>query len=139
MNGIAREYKTRQELVNGTAPVRTIDAHSIPHWKAGKAVRALEAANASDGLVRLQNLTLRLYAQAFGVSVGSLVLAKRLTPEQREAVKRGKRPLLPPVTMKALPAPVSPQERLASVVAEVGVGVAFDMLVAFDSNKVSAA
>jgi hypothetical protein len=134
MNGIAREYKTRQELVNGTAPLRTIDAHSIPHWKAGKAVRAVEAANASDGLVRLQNLTLRLYAQAFGVSIGSLVLAKRLTPEQRKAVKEGKRSLLPPVTVKALPAPSSPEAKLASVVAEIGVSAALTALAALDGR-----
>ena len=36
---------------------------------------------------------MRLTAAAWGVSVGSVARALRLTPEQRQAVRQGKRPL----------------------------------------------
>jgi len=41
--------------------------------------------------------------------------------------------------VKTLPAPVSPQERLADVVAEIGITSALNMLAAIDRNGVPAA
>jgi hypothetical protein len=119
---------------NGKGARRIIDAHSVPHWKVPKSVLACAAADVIDGHAVLQNPTLRLVAAAFGVSVTSVVNALHLTPAQRDSVRRGLRPLtLPDATPKALPPPVSPEQRLAGVVAELGVPGTFDALVSMSA------
>jgi hypothetical protein len=112
--------------------VRVVDAHSLAHRKAPKAVAACDAADMVDALTRLQNPTIRVAAVACGVSQSYVVAALRLSPAQREAVRRGERPLvLPP--LKALPTPVSVQAKLADVVTEVGgVDATINMLMALD-------
>jgi len=100
--------------------VRVVDAHSLAHRKTPKAVAACDAADLVDGLVRLQNPTIRVAAVVCGVSQSSVVAALRLSPVQRAAVRRDERPLvLPP--LKALPAPMSVEERLADIVSDVGM------------------
>src|SRR5262249_6819314 len=107
------QYHFDNDTVNvavSAAPVRVFDAHSVVHMKASKAVRAVIGADILDGFARLENLTLRLVAVGMGVSVGYLVAAHRLTPEQRQAVRRGKRPLVLPRTpaMPRTAVPVMP-------------------------------
>src|SRR5262245_22060625 len=130
----------KPELMSGTAltPFRAVDAHSLPHRKASKAARAVDAADILDGLMTLQNLTVPLVAAALGISSSSVANARRLTPEQRDAVRKGKRPLVLPTKPAPLPlpppAPVSAQQRLAEIVAEVGVNTTIDMIAALDCS-----
>jgi hypothetical protein len=135
-----------------TVAVPRVDTHSLLHWRASKAVKACAAADAVDGLAVLQNYTLRLAATAYGVSIGSVARARRLSPEQRQAVRQGKRPLIlprapsapstPPIppalpgpsTAPATP-PVSPvvmsaRERLGQIVKEIGMSATLDLLAA---------
>jgi hypothetical protein len=44
-----------------------------------------------DGLAVLQNLTPRLAAVAYSVSIGSVARARRSSPEQRQAVRNKRR------------------------------------------------
>ena len=136
------------------APPRVVDAHGLLHLRAAsKAVKACDAADAVDGLAILGNFTLKLAAVAYGVSIGSVARARRLTPEQRQAVRQGKRPLVLPRASSAPPAlpvpstapatpPVStpvvmgPRERLAEIIAEIGVSATLDLLAA--TEKVAA-
>ena len=81
------------------APLRVVDAHGLLHLqRVSKATKACDAADAVDGLAVLQNPTMRLAAAAYGVSIGSVARARRLSPEQREAVRKGRRPLVLPAT-----------------------------------------
>jgi hypothetical protein len=134
----------RNTQLSTTAVVPRIDAHSLLHWRASKAAKACAAADVMDGLAVLQNLTLRLAAAAYGVSVGSVVHARRLSPEQRQAVRRGQRPLVlprtpavppklpiapvPPATPPVPPAIADVQQRLICLVQEVGLDVVLDLL-----------
>jgi hypothetical protein len=114
--------------------VRVVDAHSLAHRKLSKAARACEAADILDGFTTLQNLTIRLVVVAAeGVSVASVVSARRLTPAQRFAVRLGERPLVLPKPVQALPAPVTAQTKLAELVTEVGtVDGVIEMLIKLD-------
>jgi hypothetical protein len=100
--------------------VRVVDAHSLAHRKARKAVGACDAADLVDALTRLQNPTVKVAATACGVTQSYVVAALRLSPVQRDAVRRGQRPLISP-SVKALPAPVSVEARLADIVHDVGL------------------
>jgi len=126
-----------------TAPRRTVDAHSLLHLKLPKSIRSVDAADLVDGFTILQNQTLRLAAAAYGVSIGSVARARRLTPEQRQAVRQGRRPLvLPraPVPPKPVPVPNIPapspvamdvRQRLIAIVNEIGgIDAALDVLAA---------
>src|SRR5215469_2544643 len=79
-----------------TAMPRVVDAHSLLHLRKSRAARAVDAADAVDGFIVIQNPTTRLAAHAYGVSVGSVARALRLPPEEREKVRQGKRPLVLP-------------------------------------------
>jgi hypothetical protein len=148
------EYHLTDAPVNviGNLPaVRVVDAHSLLHQRAIKAAKACDAADAVDGLVKLQNPTLRIAAVAWGVSVGSVARARRLTPEQRDAVRRGNRPLVlprdpaplqPVITPAPAQLPAPPPEyavanawhRLNDVVAEVGLDTVFELLNAMEKD-----
>jgi hypothetical protein len=115
-------------------------------------VRACDAADALDGLVIVQNPTMRLTAVAWGVSIGTVARAKKLSSEQRQAGRRKQRPLVLPRTPATSPAPPMPstvpatppvpptvasaRERLKEIVSEIGLDATFDLLVA--SEKVAA-
>jgi hypothetical protein len=109
-----------------TTPPRIIDAHSLPHLKLTKAARACVGADVLDGIVRLEHHTVALVAKAVGVSVGYVITAQRLTPEEREKVRTGQRPLvLPraPARTPVSPVPTSTPDahaRLVGIVAELG-------------------
>jgi hypothetical protein len=141
MNIVARLPAVKPpELMSGTAltPFRAVDAHSLPHRKASKAARAVIAADILDGLMILQNPTVSIVAAALGVSASSVANARRLTPEQRDAVRKGRRPLVLPAkpapSRLPPPAPVSVREKLAEVVAEVGVNTTIDMIAELDCS-----
>jgi hypothetical protein len=121
--------------------LRVVDAHSLPNRKASKAVKACDGADVLDGLTTLQNLTAKLVAAALGISLSSLAAARRLTPAQRNEVRRGHRPLvLPPKPVPLpLPPPVSAEERVAEVVAEFGVATTCGALERLTKTLVSAA
>jgi hypothetical protein len=138
------------KLKETTAAVpRVVVTHSLLHVRAPKSAKACDAADAVDGLAILGNPTIRLAATAYGVSVGSVARALRLTPEQRRAVRQGQRPLIlphappaPPVpsTAPATP-PVSPvvmsaRERLGAIINEIGLSATLDLLAA--SEKAAA-
>jgi len=113
-----------------------IDAHSIAHAKTPKAVRAVDGADILDGIAKLENLTLPLVAAGMGVSVSYLVKAHRLTPEQRQAVRDGQRPLVlsrtptePPKLPTVVPFVTADVEfRLACLVQDVGLDTVLDLL-----------
>jgi hypothetical protein len=142
-----------------TAPPRVVDAHGLLHKRATKAAKACDAADLVDGLTGLQNYTLRLAAFANDVSVGSVSRARRLSPEQRQAVRKGRRPLvLPrapaaPRTLPALPeclrsAPATPpvppvtlnvREQLHHIVSMIGIDATLNLLAATGRNGNGAA
>jgi hypothetical protein len=137
------------KTTEATAAVpRVVDPHGLLHMRASKSAKACDAADVIDGLAVLQNPTLRLAAAAYGVSIGSVARARRLTPEQRQAVRKGQRPLILPATSSAPPAPpvsampaappviVGPRERLDDIVAEIGLNATLDLLAA--TEKVAA-
>jgi hypothetical protein len=142
-------------------PMRRVDAHSLLHQRATKAAKACDAADAADGFIKLQNLTLRVVAVAWGVSVGSVARARCLTPEQRDAVRRGERPLvLPqapaePLTLPAAPPPpnapatpsvppvtageiVDARDRLNRLVKEIGIDAVLNLLATTEIERVAA-
>ena len=114
--------------------------------QASKSAKACDAADVLDGLAVVQNFTLRLIAAAYGVSIGSVARARRLTPEQRQAVRKGQRPLILPRTPSAPPVlpvpstvpatpPVAPvaagaRERLREIINEIGLNATLDLLAA---------
>jgi hypothetical protein len=104
--------------------IRTVDARSLLDKKIPKAVRACEAADLVDGLVVLLP-TSQLVATVSGISVTSVTRARRLTPEQRDAVRRLERPLV-------LSRKRSPQELLSQIVDEIGVDRVRNLLWAFE-------
>jgi hypothetical protein len=115
--------------------VESVDAHSILHRKQSQAAKACDAADVLDGLKTLQNLTLRVAAFAHEVSVASVSAARRLTPAQRDAVRKGWRPLILPRLASDVPVPPTPQERFAGLVSELGgIGGALKELVAIEQN-----
>jgi hypothetical protein len=126
------------------ASLRVVDAHSLPNRKDSKAVRAVVGADILDGRVSLQNLTGKLVAQAQGISTTYLAAARRLSPAQRDAVRRGERPLIPPKPAKpalaaqlAAPFPPAivaetPKQRLHNIVDEIGVTEALTLLAEID-------
>ena len=164
------QYHFKATAVNAaavtTAVPRVVDTHSLLTVRASKAVKACDAADAVDGLTKLQNPTIRLAATAYGVSTTYVGHALQLTPKQRQAVRRGERPLIlprapsTPQASPALPAlrvptiapataptspatsPTSPvtmgdaHERLREIVSEIGLDATLNLLAA--TEKVAA-
>lgn len=157
------QYHFKATAVNAaaitTAVPRLVDTHSLLTVRASKAVKACDAADAVDGLTKLQNPTIRLAATAYGVSTTYVGHALQLTPKQRQAVRRGERPLIlprapsTPQASPALPAlrvptiapataPTSPvtmgdaHERLREIVSEIGLDATLNLLAA--TEKVAA-
>ena len=144
------QYHLKTAAVNATAITtavpRVVDTHSLLNVRTSKAVKACDAADAVDGLTKLQNPTIRLAATAYGVSTTYVGHALQLTPEQRRAVRQGKRPLVlprvpsaPPAllvpTIVPAPSPVPPvtmgaRERLKAIVSEIGLDATLNLLAA---------
>jgi hypothetical protein len=160
------QYHAKSELVNTTStlvnttstmvpvPRPKVDAHGLLHKRASKAAKACDAADAADGRIIVQNLTLKLLAVAYGVSVGYVVHARRLSPEQRSAVRRGQRSLIlprapatpstpsvpptAPVTPPVPPVVMDAKERLKKIIDELGADIVFDLLVATTNERIAA-
>ena len=114
-----------------TAPPRVVDCHSLLHLRAPKAVRACDAADACDGLVILGSPTLHVAAVAYGISLWTVARARRLPLQERDQVRKGKRPIVIPRT--PAPFPVMPavdvKTRLFSIIGEIGgVDATLDLL-----------
>lgn len=104
--------------------IRTVDARSLLNKKLPKAARACDAADLLDGLAVLLP-TSQLVATVSGISTSSVTRARRLTPEQRDAVRRRERPL-------SLPRRVNPQKLLSQIVDEIGLDRVRNLLWAFE-------
>jgi hypothetical protein len=106
--------------LKATAAMPRVDCHSLPHLKDSKAACACNAADCSDGQVLLVNPTLKVLATAYNVSVAYITAAKRLSADERDAVRRGERPLIIP---RPAPQTASPTELVGALVDEFGVEV----------------
>jgi hypothetical protein len=106
--------------LKATAATPRVDCHSLPHLKDSKAARACNAADCSDGRVLLVNPTLKVLVTAYNVSVAYITAAKRLSADERDAVRRGERPLVIP---RLAPQTASPTELVGALVDEFGVEV----------------
>jgi hypothetical protein len=104
--------------------LKTVDVRSLLKKETPKAARACDGADALDGLAVLIPTT-QLIAAVFGISRTSINRARRLTPEQRDAVRRKERPL-------CLPRKASPQEQLSQIVDEIGLDRVQNLLWAFE-------
>jgi hypothetical protein len=111
-----------------------IDAHALPHLKLSKTERALLGADILDGITLLQNLTTTQVAAAVGVSPSYVQAARRLAPLARAAVEHGQRPLVQPRATRT----ADPVERLAEIVAEIGVDQTLDLLAVSEGERVGA-
>lgn len=94
--------------------------------QAPKCYRACVAADIMIGRFTLPP-TVDVLAKLYEVSPCSIRRAAQLDDDQRAAVCRGERPLVPP-----RPAPATseggPQKRLASIVTEIGLEATFNLL-----------
>ena len=116
-----------------TAPPRVVDCHSLLHLRAPKAVRACDAADACDELVILGRPTLHVAAVAYGVSLWTVARARRLPPQERDQVRKGKRPIVIPRTPVPFPGmppvAVDVRTRLLNIVNEIGgIDATLDLL-----------
>jgi hypothetical protein len=100
-----------------TTPRPSVDPHSLAHRRLPKQVRAVLGAEILDGHIPLMNPTTGMVVQATGVSSSYIAAARRLSPEQRQDVVRGMRPL---IVRKAAPPALSAEQRLRAIVAELG-------------------
>src|SRR5262245_29951595 len=131
----------RMKTTEATAAVpRVVEAHGLLRMRTSKSAKACDAADFVDGLAVLQNPTLRLAAAAYGVSMGSVTRARRLSPDQRQAVRAGQRPLVLPSRAAPVPtiitspaAPVMcPQEALSWVVSQIGIDRTLNLVNCFE-------
>jgi hypothetical protein len=103
---------TRAAVATATSP-HIANARGLKLRKGYTAgARAVDAADWRQGLLLLQDPTLEQASAVFQVSVPSICRAQALSPQQREEVRSGWRPLalMPPVppVLPALPVPVVP-------------------------------
>jgi len=123
--------------------------------KLTKAARAVLGAEILAGEHDLRP-TAKLVANAVGCSVAYVEAAQKLSPAERDKVRRGLRPLvmphnpaapLPPVIMPApaeLPAPspsqviADAQQRLDRLVKEIGLDAVLNLLATTETEKVAA-
>jgi len=91
--------------------------------------RACLAADIVDGRVILQGLTVKAIAALVGVNMGYVDRALRLTPEQREQVRRGDRPLVAPQPYAPTDAGCMSDDMLVEVVRRVGIDRALHAMV----------
>jgi hypothetical protein len=139
------QYHFKTKAVNATATAaapRVVDTHGLlQKTRISKAAKACDAADAVNGLTKLGNPTVRVAAVTWGICTSLVARALRLTPAQREAVRRGERPLvLPrdpsvPATLPTAPAtPPAPlvvmgaRERFTAIVDEIGIDTALALL-----------
>ena len=106
--------------------------HRIARAQLSLVERAYAAADLHKGNVLLVQPTVLQSAALYRVNPTYVHCALK-RPNDRKLVESGAVPFTLPV-VKALPAPVSPQQRLADVVAEVGVTGTLNMLAVLDKD-----
>jgi hypothetical protein len=126
----AMQYHWNSSGVNPSP--RTVDPHSLVHARMSKSALAIIGADLLDGRRVLSHLTYGIAASAVKVSVLYLARARRLTPEQRQDVWNGRRPLFLPRPVAPLPiilaVPASPEKKLQDIVAELGMTETLELL-----------
>jgi hypothetical protein len=109
----------------------TSTSTATPRRRRPKAVAACDGADVLDGL---KPVTPKLVAKAKNVSLGYLAVARRLSSEQRDLVREGKRPLVQPRPV-APPVPTEPvtmgiEKLLDAIVAKIGIDQVLNHLAA---------
>jgi hypothetical protein len=77
-------------------PVRSVKGRGLACRKLSKPARALLGVDIIEGTTNITDLSHRQVAATVGVSIAYLSAALRLAPAEREAVRRGLRPLVEP-------------------------------------------
>jgi hypothetical protein len=110
-------------------PVRSVKGRGLACRKLSKPGRALLGVDIIEGTTSITDLSHKQIAATVGVSLGYLNAALRLTAAEREAVRRGLRPLVEPRAPAAQPAAQpAARERLAAIVDEIGVDATMALL-----------
>jgi hypothetical protein len=109
----------------------------LAHAKLSKAERAYLAGDLYTGAARLVEPTMLQAAMLARVNVTYAHWAIK-RPNDRLLVESGAVPLVPPAGPKALPKPVSPLDRLADVVAELGMNGTLNALTMIEGATVAA-
>ena len=128
------EYSAASALVN---PVRLVTGQWCAHAKLSLAERAYLAADLHVGKAQLISPTVVQSARLARVNPTYAHWAVK-RPNDRLLVTSGAVPIVPPSMAKALPAPVSPLDRLADIVTELGVPGTLDMLAVIEGAAVAA-
>jgi|SRR6516164_2283513 hypothetical protein len=126
------KYSLKNELLNGVVLPRAVTGQYIARAQLSLVERAYAAADLHKGNVLLVQPTVLQSAALYRVNPTYVHCALK-RPNDRKLVESGAVPFTLPV-VKALPAPVSPQQRLADVVAEVGVTGTLNMLAVLDKD-----
>jgi hypothetical protein len=117
-------------------PLRFVEAPDEPRPRSydlsTRKGRALLGADIKNGLVDLRDKPVAYIAKALCASARSMHQAMRLSVDELDDVRAGKRPLFDP--RPAVP-PATPLERLQQLVAEVGAERVLTMLVEAETAK----
>jgi len=127
------EYSTKFALLNSVS--RVLTGQWVARTPKTLHERAFEAADLVNGVSLLVQPTTVQSATLWRVN-RAYVSAALARQKERELILSGAVPLVPP-PVKALSAPVGPQERLAEVVAELGVNGTLSALAAIERGAVS--
>jgi hypothetical protein len=101
----------------------------LPARKLSKVQLAVLAAETKEAAAILNDWSNGQLSAVFGVSVTYIAAALKASPAQREAVRRGLRPLVEPH------APASARERLGKLVAEIGFDGVLNLLGTFEATN----
>jgi hypothetical protein len=108
-------------------PPKTVKAKGLAHRKMTKTEKAIFAADISDGVVKLDSLSLQQLASLIGISVGYINVARSLDSWQRGLVKQGQRKLTDYLPRRSLP---SPAKQITKPVRQIGVDQTLELLAA---------
>ena len=101
-------------------PVQLVTGQWCAHAKLSLAARAYLAAHLHTGKAQLISPTVVQSARLARVNPTYVHWAIK-RPNDRLLVESGAVPIVPPAMPKALPAPTSPEAKLADVVSEIGI------------------
>jgi len=123
----------KHDLVNSVATLRTVTGSYLVRAKLSKVERAFIAADLYSGAIQLVYPTVVQSAWLAQVSDTYAHHALRKSERDRALVESGVLPLWPSA-VRALPppSPVSPEQKLSDVVAEIGINNTLVMLAAFE-------
>jgi hypothetical protein len=113
---------------------RSIDGHSLLHKNGSKSIHACLAADLVDGATRMDRPTIRVAAVACGCSPSYVVCALRLSPQQRDEVRAGRR-TIPVQRSKPLLRVNDPRKALQSIVDAIGHDTTLDLLAASENHS----